>query len=609
MLLYKQRYEKRIDELHELYMSLYNNQDSFNELVSNIEQYYLNRSLELKQLDIKRENNPSWYKNENMLGMTLYTDLFSNDLKGLIEKVDYLKEQKITYLHLMPLLQMPHPENDGGYAVSDFKTVDSTLGNNDDLMQLTKKLRENDISLCLDFVMNHTADSHNWAMRAKENNQRYKDYYMCYENREIPDLYEQTMTQVFPTTAPGNFTWNEEMKSWVLTTFYPYQWDLNYKNPAVLNEMIFNMLHLANLGVEVLRIDAVPYIWKELHTSCRNLPQVHTIVRIIRLIIEIVCPCVLLKGEVVMAPQELAAYFGTVEAPECHMLYNVSTMVNLWSSLASVDVRLLKRQLDNIHSLPDHCYFVNYIRCHDDIGWGLDETAEVEFGIDPLEHKKYLYQFFSGSFSESYAKGELYNFDPISEDARSCGTSASLCGIEKAIEEGDEQCVNIGVQRVLLMHCAMYSMLGFPMLSSGDEIGQLNGYDYHHEKTKSSDSRNVHRTKFNWENAKKRFIKNTLEYNINNGIKTLEQYRSKYSVFGFNSHVTTWDTHNDKVLAVIRTSNSKKMICLFNFSKECQTIYLDAIDGMYEDVFTRQQINATSAIQLNPYQYVWALRV
>ena len=466
---FESRFAKHKDELEWLFMELYHNREGLEVLEREMAEAYNARSAELKALDKARSADPEWYKRGNMFGMTMYTDLFAGNLKELVKKLPYLKEQKLTYLHLMPLLQMPHPHNDGGYAVEDFDSVDPALGTNKDLENLTRELRKAGISLCLDFVMNHTASTHRWAMAAKAGAPWIQAYYHLYDDRTIPDQYEQTVPQGVPNTAPGNFTWCEEMHKWVLTTFHDYQWDLNYANPAVFVDMTKSILHLANLGVEVFRIAAVPYIWKQLGTTCRNLPQVHTIVRMLRIVLECVCPAVILKGEVVMAPKELAAYFGTPEKPECHMLYNVSTMVNLWGALASRDTRLLKAQLDALHALPDNCWFVNYLRCHDDIGWGLDEAVEKRLSIDPQKHKEYLYHFYEGNFPGSWAKGELYNYDPATGDARSCGTTASLCGIEQALEKDDKTALDYAVKRDLLLHTAMAFLQGFPMLNCGDE--------------------------------------------------------------------------------------------------------------------------------------------
>ena len=566
------RHEKELDWL---YMELYHDRAALDALKAEMAAAFAARSGELKALDAAREADPDWYRRGSMLGMTMYTDLFAGDLKKLARKLPYLEEQGITDLHLMPLLKMPHPHNDGGYAVEDFNNVDPALGTNEDLAALTKKLRAAGISLCLDFVMNHTADSHEWARRAKAGEEEYQAYYQCYADRGYPDAYERTVPQVFPNTAPGNFTWCEEMGKWVLTSFHPYQWDLNYRNPAVFNAMAGSMLHLANLGVEVLRIDAVPYIWKELGTSCRNLPQVHTIVRMVRMVLECVCPAVILKGEVVMAPRELAAYFGTPEKPECHMLYNVSTMVNLWAALAARDTRLLKAQLDALAALPANCWFVNYLRCHDDIGWGLDEDKERELGIDPLLHKEYLYHFYEGAFPGSWAKGELYNYDPVTRDARSCGTAASLCGIGTALDTQDPDALQTAIRRDLLLHSAAYFWQGFPMLNSGDEIGQLNGWDYHEDPDRAEDSRNLHRSKFDWRKAALRKNPGTVQRALWYGLQSLHALRSD-ECFAPDAVVTTWDCHNDKALLMVRRRGGRTLTGLFNFSGEEQTLTPDS---------------------------------
>lgn len=585
------RLAQHSEELEELFTSLYGDDEALESLKELMNDAHAARPADLKRLDAKRLADPEWYKRGNMFGMTMYTDLFAGDLKNLAEKVPYLKEQKLTYLHLMPLLKMPHPQNDGGYAVEDFDSVDPSLGTNEDLAALTKKLRRAGISLCLDFVMNHTASSHRWAKAAQAGDPEYQGYYYCYDDRTIPDQYDAVVPEVFPATAPGNFTWNEDMNKWVLTSFYPFQWDLNYRNPKVFVAVMKSVLGLANLGVEVFRIDAVPYIWKELGTNCRNLPQVHTIVRMLRIVLECVCPAVVLKGEVVMAPKELAAYFGTPERPECHMLYNVSIMVNLWSALASGDVRLLKDQLDKLDALPENCWFVNYLRCHDDVGWGLDEPEEIRLGIDPLKHKEFLYHFYEGSVPGSWAMGELYNYDEASKDARSCGTTASMCGVERALITHDKPLLEISMKRDLMMHSAMAFLRGFPMLSCGDEIVQLNGWEYKEDPDRVEDSRNLHRSPFNWENAEKRKKAGTLQKQMWDGLKGVREMRDD-SCFGPDAWVTTWDAHNDAVLAMVRHVEGRTVLGLFNFSSARQTVRLDS-DG---------SIILPAEVTLEPYQ-------
>ena len=598
----ERRLARRQDELDWLYMELYNDRSRLDVLKDIMARSYHDRGQSLRRLDKKREADPAWFRSGGMLGVTMYPGLFAGNLRGVEEKLGYLKEQGITYVHLMPLLKMPHPDNDGGYAVEDFNQVDPALGANEDLSRLAAAMRRKGMSLCLDFVINHTADTHEWAMRAKAGEQEYIDRYICFDTPDIPREMEKTIPDVFPETAPGSFLYVEQMGKYVCSSFHPYQWDLNYRNPVVFNEMVGSMLHLANLGVEVLRIDAVPYLWKEMGTTCRNLPQVHTIMRMIRLITECVCPGVILKGEVVMAPKELAPYFGTAEKPECHLLYNASTMATQWSALASGDVRQLKRQLDDLHSLPGHCWFVNYLRCHDDIGWGLNEEYGRTIGIDPVAHKKFLYEFFEGSFPGSYARGERYNYNPVTLDARTCGTTASLCGIEKGLLEQDGGQIALGIQRDLMMHAVITCMGGFPMLSSGDEIGQLNGYGYHDDPVLREDSRNLHRTAFNWDNAALRAQEGTVQRRIWDGLRQLEQLRAAQPCFAPDAWVTTWDTHNDHVLSIIRQAGDETLVGLFNFSGQEQEVWLDAVGGEFTDLISDSPCQCDHRT-LAPYQY------
>ena len=443
---YSRRFGRHFDELKWLYMELYDNSSMFAELCDNLHRFYEERDLDLKEQDAEREEHPGWYKTNDMLGMMFYIDNFAGNMKGVESKLDYIEKSNVNYIHLMPFLDTVEGRSDGGYAVADFRKVQEKLGSMEDLEDLTKACHKKGINVCMDFVMNHTSEDHEWAKRARAGEGEYMSRYFFFDNYSIPAMYEKTVPQVFPTTAPGNFTWLPDAGHFVMTSFYPYQWDLNYKNPRVFNEMMYNFLYLANRGIDIVRIDAVPYIWKELGTQCRNLPQVHTIVRMMRMIAEIVCPGILLLGEVVMEPEKVVPYFGTVEKPECHMLYNVTTMATTWHTVATRKVRLLKQQLDIVNALPKDYVFLNYLRCHDDIGWGLDYASLRTEGIDERAHKKYLNDYFQGYAGDSNSRGELYNSDPVSGDARFCGTTASMCGIEKAGFEQDMDAMERAIQ-------------------------------------------------------------------------------------------------------------------------------------------------------------------
>ncbi len=594
------RFEQYRDEFSWLYMELYNNAEQLQEVIQMLKQMQAERKPALKQLDESRA--ADWYKQNDMLGITMYTDLFAKDLQGLQSKIPYLKGLGIRYLHLMPLLKMPKDNNDGGYAVEDFTQVDEKFGSNQDLVNLCDALRENNISLCLDFVMNHTASSHTWAKKAVAGDYHYMGYYHIFRDNYIPGEYEKTLPQVFPSTAPGNFTYVPEFGHHVMTTFYPYQWDLNYANPHVFREMLQNMLTLCNMGVEVLRLDAVPYIWKELYTSCRNLPKVHTILRLIRIALDCVAPACILKGEVVMPPHELVAYFGTPEKPECHVLYNVSTMVNMWSALAAQDARLLKIDLDKLNVLPPHCYFINYLRCHDDIGWGLDEWEEKQLGIDPLLHKKFLYNFYQGNFEGSYARGALYNYDPVTEDARTCGTTASLCGLESARYPHE---VEQAIQRILFMHAVMLNVKGMPMLNSGDEIAQKNDWDYELDPHKQVDSRYLHRSAFKHNTLAELKNPTTTVSRVYHGIEQLRNLHKEHVCFKADSKVYTLETRHHSVLCLVRENENKKLVCLYNFNNEPRGAYMPHLQGEFKDLFTGQKYKAENGIMLTANQYLW----
>lgn len=598
------RLSHHLDELKYLYMELYDNSSMYAELEQQMKFFYDERGAELKERDRDREKKPDWYKQNDMLGMMLYIDNFAGNLRGVQKKLDYLEKSNVNYIHLMPFLDTVEGRSDGGYAVSDFRKVQKKLGTMKDLENLTEACHKRNMNVCCDFVMNHTSEDHEWAKRARAGEGEYMSRYFFYDSDEIPREYEKTVPQVFPETAPGNFTFLPELNHYVLTTFYPYQWDLNYKNPRVFNEMMYNFLYLANRGIDIVRIDAVPYIWKELGTNCRNLKTVHTIVRMMRMISEIVCPSVLLLGEVVMEPEKVVPYFGTVEKPECHMLYNVTTMATTWHTVATKDVRLLKKQLDTVNNLPKEYVFLNYLRCHDDIGWGLEYSMLAQEGIGEVSHKKYLNDFFLGHAGGSNSRGELYNYDPVTGDARFCGTTASLCGIEKAGFEGDEKAMEKAINLMITLHAYMFMQSGIPILYSGDEIGQVNDYSYKEDPNKSQDSRYLHRGFMNWENVERVGDKRSVEGRIYERLSQLEKLRKKH--IAFVSYADTWtlETYDPALLAMGRYHDKEKIIGIFNFSEQDRTAWINEQDGVYVDLLTGKQMHARG-VDIPAYSFYW----
>ena len=600
------RFARQEAELERLYRELYHNDmAAFDRFTDMLYDAYLARPESLKLMDRAREAHPDWYKGHDLVGMLMYVNAFAGTLQGVREKLDYIEDCGVNYLHLMPLLESPKGRSDGGYAVSNFRKVQPELGTMEDLYALAEDCHERGIAVCLDFVMNHTSEDHEWAKRARAGEKAYQDRYFFYEGWDIPNAYEQTVPQVFPTTAPGNFTWCEAAKKVVMTTFYPYQWDLNYANPAVFQDMTDNMLNLCNHGVDVVRLDAVPYIWKALGTSCRNLPQVHTLVRMMRIVCEIVCPGTLLLGEVVMEPSKVVPYFGSVDRPECHMLYNVTTMATLWHTVATGDVRLLQHQMRQVFALPKEYTFLNYLRCHDDIGWGLDYGYLRQFGQEEVPHKRFLNDYLTGFFPGSTARGELYNDDPRLMDARLCGTTASLCGIESARKAGDQAALDKAVRLDEMLHAFMFTLSGVPVLYSGDEVGRENDYDYHKDPLKWEDSRYLHRGDMDWALAEQRADTATVAGQLFSAIHRMEALRAHYPVFDDEADTWLLDTGNDAVIGVGRYYRGQKLLAVFNFSREKQTAWLREMED-YTDLVASCPRDA-GAVVLPAGGFAWLL--
>ena len=593
---YIKRFEERYDELKWLYCELYNNNmGAFDWLCDSLYGYYQERNTELKKLDRQRVKNPDWYKQNDLLGMMMYTNAFAGTLKGVKEKLPYVKSCGVNYLHFMPLLESPKGRDDGGYAVADFRKVKPELGTMEDLEDLTAECHRQGISCCLDFVMNHTSEDHEWAKAARNGDPVARSRYFFYDDWFVPNIYEETVPEVFPTTAPGNFTWINDCNQVVMTTFYPYQWDLNYANPMVFNDMVGNMLYMANRGIDVIRLDAVPYIWKQIGTNCRNLPQVHTLVRMMRIISEIVCPGVLLLGEVVMEPSKVVPYFGTVDKPECHMLYNVTTMASTWNTIATKDVGLLKRQMDQVCALPKDYVFLNYLRCHDDIGWGLDYDWLAQFGIDEVAHKKFLNDYFTGNGYNSDSRGELYNDDPRLGDARLCGTTASLSGLEAGQYEANADKIDQAVACDLMLHGYLLAQSGIPVLYSGDEIGQTNDYTYKNDPDKCADSRYLHRGNFPWDKVEK---KDPVAMKIFDALRHMEDIRASHDVFSCNANVYTIETGCASVLGIVREYEGHELRAFFNFSNMDQLIWTMPEDqaDIYTDLISGKTLRELGAV-------------
>lgn len=610
--MYERRLRQHFPALFELLLAVYGERYDFFYHLENIlfttAHSWFDRPSELKALDSEREANPSWFQTQQMLGGVLYTDLFADTLSGVQTQLPYFQELGLTYLHLMPLFKVPEPENDGGYAVSSYREVRPSLGNMRQLQILATELRQQGISLVLDFIFNHTSNEHEWAQRALAGDLEYSGYYFLFPDRTMPDAYDSSLREIFPDQRRGSFTYLPKTRQWVWTTFHSYQWDLNYANPAVLNSMAQEMLFLANLGVEVLRLDAVAFIWKQIGTTCENLPQAHQIIRIFNLLARIAAPALYFKSEAIVHPDDVVKY---ISSAECQISYNPLVMALLWESLATRRVELLQQALQKRYALPTGTAWVNYVRCHDDIGWTFSDEDAALLGINGYHHRRFLNLYYTGRFEGSFACGLPFQENPATGDCRISGTCASLAGIEHAIQTQSELDLELGIRRVLLLYGMILSLGGIPLLYLGDEIGTLNDYTYRLSPSKAHDSRWVHRPKLAAKQYEARLDNTVVAGQIYTRLHRLIQLRKKTNAFAGNE-IQILPTQNDHVLGYLRQNASQRILVLVNFSHEPQPVdaHLLRLYGLsYNllDLVTDQTYSPNNALVLDSYQMLWLL--
>lgn len=573
------RFHANLYRIHELFRQLYGHrkdcEDQFWILTDELSEMFEQRPDELKKLDLEREKDPFWLMSEKWVGMMMYVDRFAEDLEGFLGKIPYLKELGVNWIHLMPLLKSPPGSNDGGYAVSDYRAVDPRFGSLEDLKEVLSQLRESGMISTLDLVMNHTSDQHEWAKKARAGEEKFKDYYYFYPDRDKPDQFEQKMPEVFPHSSPGNFTYVEELQEHVMSVFHSYQWDLNYTNPEVFREMLKVLLYLANLGVDILRLDAVAFTWKQLGTSSQNLPQAHTILQLLKACAQVVAPGTAFIAEAIVAPKEVVKYFGEGEAwgKECEIAYHATFMALLWDAMATGEVPLLAKGLRGIPDKPDRTTWINYLRCHDDIGLGFEDSHLHESGKDPYLHKQFLINYYSGNYHGSLAKGAPFASNPKTGDARISGSMAALSGLEKAIEIGDEHLIDSSIQKILMAHAIIFSYGGLPLLYYGDEIGTGNNYAYLEDPDQVYDNRWMHRPIIDWDKAQRRQEKGTVEQRIFDGLKTLIFLRKASPEMADRNSCSVEETTNPHVFSFLRwNEEGARTIVFVNFSNQEQAV-------------------------------------
>lgn len=598
--MYKEQLEQNMAELTARLYELYGSRWDFYKILARLETIMKKaaseRSDDLKQNDedaINESTSRPWYLQQETVGIMLYVDLFAENLKGLITKIPYLKDLGVNYVHLMPLFDCPKGENDGGYAINSYRRVQPRLGTIDDLRLVAQEFHKNGIHLVLDFVFNHTSNEHDWAKKALKGDSKYKDFYFMYKDKDEVDSWNATLREIFPTVRRGSFTYLEKQKKWVWTTFNSFQWDLNYSNPEVFLAMCEEMLFIANLGVDVLRLDALAFVWKQKGTVCESLPKAHTVIQAFQYVARIACPSLHFKSEAIVHPDQVIQY---INQDECCLSYNPLQMALFWSTIATRDTRLLTLSLKKRWYIPKNCAWINYIRCHDDIGWTFSDEDAAQLGIDGYMHRQFLNRFFTGRFDGTFGAGEPFQLNPSTGDCRICGTMASLAGLEQAEKTGNFDWRLMAIARIKMMYAAQFALPGIPLLYAGDEKAILNDYSYREDPTKRDDSRWVHRIKTDWEHS----VKFASQKEIADYLKDLIKIRKSEPMMG-EENITFYDVQDSRVFAFRRDT----IHVVINFSDSPARFMIDAWSQDSTDLLTGRVFENHAPQELEPYEVRW----
>jgi len=575
--------------IHSLFDKLYGRRADFAEhaqrLVETMARQYIRRPEYLRELDLARERDYNWFLSQEWVGMALYCGGFAGNLQGLRERLHYFQELGVNLVHIMPIMRCPEGKSDGGYAISDFRDLDPQAGTLEDLGQLSAEMRQRGLLLVLDVVVNHTSDHHEWAQQARAGNPLYQDYYYTYANRNVPDMFEQSMPEIFPETSPGNFTWDGQMGRWVMTVFNDYQWDLNYTNPAVFIEMLDIILFWANQGADILRLDAVAFLWKKIGSTCQNEREAHLILQLFKDCCQVTAPGVVFIAEAIVAPVEVIKYFGedAVIAKECEIAYNATFMALLWDAVATKNALLLNQGIKSLPVKLDRATWLNYIRCHDDIGLGFDDRDIELCGYEPASHRRFLIDYFTGQYADSHARGLPFGQNSKTGDTRISGALASLVGLEYALEAGDDRGVDDAIRLILLLHGMILSFGGIPLLYYGDAIGTLNDDSYRDDLHKQGDSRWVHRPAIDWEKSARRNTPGTVEYKLFSMLKRMIAVRKEIQLFADFNNRELIDVENPHLFVFARYGLGKaageQVLVVANFSDKPQHLDFAAIGG------------------------------
>ncbi len=611
---FSQRLDAHFPTLYAHFLALYAGRDDLawhtRRLLIVALESWLSRPADLRRRDADRDG-IAWYTDHQIVAGVCYVDRFAGDLPSLTARIPYLTQLGIGLLHLMPLFAVPDGENDGGYAVSDYRTVRPDLGTIDDLRTLATELHGAGIDLALDFIFNHTASNHRWVreLRAAPDDavdDEDQNPYLMFPDRTVPDAYDGTLREIFPETRSGSFSYDPGLRRWVWTTFNSFQWDLDYTNPDVFVRMAGEMLALANMGADVIRLDAVAFTWKQPDTSSESLPQVHDLVRAYNALVRIAAPAMVFLSEAIVHPDEVVSY---IDSAECQLSYNPLQMALGWEALATRDTSLLRQSLSHRLAVPPGTAWLNYVRSHDDIGWTFDDADAAQVGINGFDHRSFLNRFYTGRFPGSFARGLPFQENPKTGDARVTGTTASLAGLDKALAEEGSAEVDLAIGRILALYGIAFALPGMPLIYLGDELATLNDHGYRDDPDRAGDSRWANRPEMAWDRLRLVDIPGTAEARVTEGLARLALVRRHPAFTGPDTVVH--DVGDNAVFALTRQTGGEAVLILANWTE--RTIHLPAeiihslmdvswaIDLLGGEPWSRSD----DGITLTPYQQRW----
>jgi amylosucrase len=601
----RQRLERELPRLRQCLDPLYGQTPCFDSffdtLVLNALASAEQRETDLWQLDLQREADPAWHQ-RGLSGYCAYVDKLAGTLAGVQQRIGYLRELGVNYLHLLPFLKAGSAPNDGGFAVASFEEVEPALGTLADLRSLCQALRQSNISLCSDFVLNHVSHEHAWARAARAGDPRYLPYFHWLTSEAEVQAREQHLVQIFPATAPGNFTWIADRQAWVWTTFYPYQWDLNYAHPAVFADMAAALLKLANQGVEAFRLDSTGFLWKRPKTNCMNQPEVHLIVQALRSLCAVAAPGVLLKAEAIMPTRELPPYFGLgpVAGPECHIAYHSSLMAASWVALTEESPQLIEEVLRNTPELPVGASWLSYVRCHDDIGWNVLRPELLALGADPVARLDQAAAFLAGETPGSYARGARFQASAPGTVHGSNGMTAALVGLHPDLpaDHPDQQAA---LRRLELMMSLCFFVGGLPLIYMGDELGQDNTPDAEILARQGADTRELHRPHLDEAALARRHQADTVAAKVFSLVQRLNTLRRERLSLGGPIRLQVLASGCPGLLALQRN----QQLGLFNFSAAPCRIDLSELGQPALQNLENKDTRPVSTVQLEGYGCLW----